>query len=253
MNCVSLSACVRPRFSMQSRRPLYETFIASSYDHTWGCRPKKVFQKYTNLYIFWLRHNYAKYTNFLKIYKFGQIWVTLVGLTCPVTVTTRLSTPYLMEEYRHLWEEEDYRLWEEEEEEEDENNYEWVRCEDFVKRFDRFIKARESQSQFFTICDDVTVNGELENWPVAEIYVRFIQRFHRFTIAKITTFEDFRRRGIARRIVRLTKELCALHGCTARFESVNNDIMASLLRSESFKAVDYGYYDCNDYEWQASS
>ena len=41
-----------PRFSMQSRRPLYETIIASSYDHTWGCRPKKVFQKYTNLYIF---------------------------------------------------------------------------------------------------------------------------------------------------------------------------------------------------------
>ena len=162
-----------------------------------------------------------------------------------------------MEEYRHLWEEEDYRLWEEEEEEEDENNYEWVRCEDFVERFDRFIKARESQSQFFTICDDVTVNGELENWPVAEIYVRFIQRFHRFTIAKITTFEDFRRRGIARRIVRLTKELCALHGCTARFESVNNDIMASLLRSESFKETDYDHYDgkryYNDYEWQASS
>lgn len=160
-----------------------------------------------------------------------------------------------MEEYRHLWELEDFRLWEEEEGE-DENNYEWVRCEDFVERFDRFIKARESQSQFFTICDDVTVNGEtLENWPVAEIYVRFIQRFHRFTIAKITTFEDFRRRGIARRIVRLTKELCALHGCTARFESVNSDIMASLLRSESFKAVSENDYIImrNDYEWQASS
>ena len=164
---------------------------------------------------------------------------------------------------------EEYGLWDvytdEEEEGEDENNYECVRFEDFVERFGRFIKARESQ--FFTICDDVgfdkplnvargTVNGEtlyieslpLENWPVAEIYVRPLIE-DRFTIAKITTFEDFRRRGIARRIVRLTKELCALHGCTARFECVNSDIMASLLRSESFKAVPETY----DYDWQASS
>lgn len=138
----------------------------------------------------------------------------------------------MMEEFEDFMEEE-------EEEEGEDEIHERVRlgC-DFVERFGRFIKTREL-TQFFNICDD--------SMPVAELYVRRYQ--DRFTIAKITTFEEFRRRGIARRIVRLTKQLCALYGCTARFECVNSDIMASLLRSESFKAVPETY----DYDWQASS
>jgi GNAT superfamily N-acetyltransferase len=142
-----------------------------------------------------------------------------------------------MEEFEDFMEEE-------EEEEGEDEIHERVRlgC-DFVERFGRFIKTRE-ETKFFNICYEAS---ERRTSIVAQIYVRFIQ--DRFTIAKITTFEEFQRRGIARRIVRLTKELCALHGCTARFECVNSDIMASLLRSESFKAVP----ETHDYDWQASS
>lgn len=118
----------------------------------------------------------------------------------------------------------------------DEMRHDSVRFEDFVERFGRFIKTREL-TQFFNICDD--------SMPVAELYVRRYQ--DRFTIAKITTCEKFRRRGIARRIVRLTKELCTLHQCSARFECVNSDIMASLLRSESFSKT---APETNDYDWQ---
>ena len=140
-----------------------------------------------------------------------------------------------MEEFEDFMEEE-------EEEEGEDEIHERVRlgC-DFVERFGRFIKTRE-ETKFFNICYEAS-----DEASVAQIYVRFIQ--DRFTIAKITTFEEFRRRGIARRIVRLTKQLCALYECTARFECVNSDIMASLLRSESFKAVPETY----DYDWQASS
>lgn len=123
-------------------------------------------------------------------------------------------------------------------EEEVEDYTECVRIEDFVERFGRFIKTRES-TKFFKIRDD-----SISTRPVAELYVRFL--LGRFTIAKIMTFEEFQRRGIARKIVRLAKDLCALHRCTARVECVQSDILASLLRSESFKAVP----DSDHYDWQ---
>ena len=87
----------------------------------------------------------------------------------------------------------------------------------------------------------LTTNGE----PLAFVSMQLdITTDNRLTIQQICVEEEFRRQGIARKIIQALKEASVETGRVAHVQSVSNMHLRALLVSEGFEVVPYSRGFC---------